>query len=152
MSDKEVWKMRRLLTFIIFGVSLCFVGYITTGSSSANDTSVKSEVAKPLIKCSTCGVEFTSQAGLEEHLKAHPEHNAVASDKPLIRCSTCGVLFTSSAGVTDHIKANPSHKVAATGSGNALIKCSTCGVEFTSSAGMEEHLKTHPEHKAAPVE
>jgi hypothetical protein len=36
----------------------------------------KNEAVKPLIKCSTCGVEFTSQAGLEEHLKAHPEHKA----------------------------------------------------------------------------
>jgi len=152
MPDKEVEKMRRLLALIIYGVSLCLVGYLTIGSSSANDTSVKSEVVKPLIKCSTCGVEFTSQAGLEEHLKAHPEHKAVASDKPLIRCSTCGVLFTSAAGVADHIKANPSHNVAATGSAKHIIKCSTCGIEFTAPAGMEEHLKTHPEHKAAPVE
>ena len=144
--------MRRLLTLIIYGVSLCLLGYLTIGSSSANDAAVKNEVVKPLIKCSTCGVEFTSQAGREEHLKAHPGHEAARPDKPLIRCSTCGVVFTSSAEVTDHIKANPAHKVAAMGAAKHIIKCSTCGTEFTAPAGMEEHMKTHPEHKAAPAE
>jgi DNA-directed RNA polymerase subunit RPC12/RpoP len=138
--------MRRFLTLIMYGVSLCLFGYLTIGSASANDVSVNSEAVKPLIKCSTCGVEFTSQAGLVEHLKSHPDHQAAPSDKPLIKCSTCGVEFTSDAGVADHIKANPAHKVSAMGSAAHIIKCSTCGVEFTSREGMDEHMKTHPGH------
>lgn len=144
--------MRRLLTLAIYGVSLCLFSYMTTGSAIAEDAAAKTEAAKPLIKCSTCGVEFTSQAGLEEHLKAHPEHKAAPSQKPLIRCSTCGVSFTSGVGAEDHIKAYPTHKVVAMEPGKPLIKCSTCGVLFTSPAGVVDHLKAHPEHKTAPAE
>jgi hypothetical protein len=32
--------------------------------------------AKHIIKCSTCGTEFTAPAGMEEHMKTHPEHKA----------------------------------------------------------------------------
>ena len=142
---KGVLKMRRLLSLVAVGLVLCLFGFASSGLAMDEPVATKSEAAKPLIKCSTCGVEFTSQAGLEEHLKAHPEHVAATAkaEKPLIRCSTCGVEFTSSAGVQEHLKVYPTHKVEST---KPLIKCSTCGVEFTSGALMEEHMKSHPGH------
>jgi DNA-directed RNA polymerase subunit RPC12/RpoP len=129
--------MRRLPVLAVIGLLLCFFGFTTTGLAVSEPVTGNTETAKPLIKCSTCGVEFTSQAGLVEHLKAHPEHKGATAEtaKPLIKCSTCGSEFTSVAGVEDHIKSSPGHK--------ALIKCSTCGVEFTSGAAWEEHMKTH---------
>ncbi len=143
--------MRRLIAVVLFASAFCLVGYMTTGLSMAEGSAVKTEDAKPLIKCSTCGVEFTSRAGLVDHLKTHPGHMTATSGetKPLIRCSTCGALFTSSAGIEDHVKANPTHIADAS---KPLIKCSTCGVEFTSTRGVAEHLKAHPEHKIAPTE
>ncbi len=131
--------MRRLLSLIFAAVVLCLFGFANSGLAADEPVSAGQGTVKPLIKCSTCGVEFTSQAGLEEHLKAFPEHKAVTAEtaKPLIKCATCGVEFTSQAGVVDHIKTHPDHK--------AIIKCATCGVEFTSGAAYEEHMKTqHP--------
>jgi DNA-directed RNA polymerase subunit RPC12/RpoP len=132
--------MRRLLSLISVGLILGLFGFATSGLATDEPVSANSGTVKPLIKCSTCGVEFTSRAGLEEHLKAYPEHKAVTAEatKPLIKCSTCGVEFTSAAGVVEHVKAHPDHK--------AIIKCSTCGVEFTSGTAYEQHMKTrHPE-------
>jgi DNA-directed RNA polymerase subunit RPC12/RpoP len=132
--------MRRLLSLIFVGLVLCLFGFASSGLAMDEPVAANSGTVKPLIKCSTCGVEFTSQAGLEEHLKAYPEHKAVTVEatKPLIKCATCGVEFTSSAGVEAHVKAHPDHK--------AIIKCATCGVEFTSGAAYEQHMKTeHPE-------
>jgi DNA-directed RNA polymerase subunit RPC12/RpoP len=123
--------MRRLISLVIVGMALSIFSFASTGMARVNMLP-KTEAAKPLIKCSTCGVEFTSSAGIEQHLKAHPEHVAAAPkpEKPLIRCSTCGVEFTSSAAVEDHVRAYPTHKAEPT---KPLIKCSTCGVEFTPS-------------------
>lgn len=132
--------MRQILAILLMGSALVFFGVVTTEVPTQ-----AAESAKPLIKCSTCGVEFTSQAGLDEHLKAHPDHKAAAvpqATQPLVKCSTCGAEFTSQAGITDHFKANPDHKAS-----TPIIKCSTCGVEFTSMNEMEEHLKAHPPHK-----
>ena len=73
------------------------------------------EVSKNLIKCSTCGTEFTTLKELQEHLKAHPEHKVVPTGetaKPLIKCSTCGVEFTTLKEVQEHMKAHPEHKLA----------------------------------------
>src|SRR5512143_2880921 len=115
--------MRRIPVLAVIGLLVCFFGFTSTGLAADEPVAGKTEAAKPLIKCSTCGVEFTSQAGLTEHLKANPEHKAATAEaaKPLIKCSTCGAEFTSAAGVEEHVKANPDHK--------ALIKCSTCGVQ-----------------------
>jgi uncharacterized C2H2 Zn-finger protein len=137
--------MRRLLATLFLMSALALPGLVSTGVPSYAD-----EAAKTLIKCDTCGALFTSQAGLEDHLKAHPDHKAAAtpeSEKPLIKCGTCGTVFTAQAGLIDHLKAHPDHKAAA-----PIIKCSTCGVEFTSMKETEEHLKTHPDHKVAPME
>jgi len=98
--------MRKLLALIVLGSVLCLYGYAATETMAQ-----QTESPKQLIKCSTCGAEFTSQAGVEEHTKAHPGH-VTADVKPLIKCSTCGVEFTSPAGISDHIKANPGHKPA----------------------------------------
>lgn len=131
--------MRRLPVIAVIGLLLCFFGFTSTGLAVSEPVAGNTETAKTLIKCSTCGVEFTSQAGMQEHLKANPEHKAATDEvaKPLIKCSTCGVEFTSVAGVEEHVKAHADHK--------ALIKCSTCGVEFTSGAAWEEHMKTRHE-------
>ncbi|MRR33609.1 hypothetical protein EG829_02775 [bacterium] len=144
---KEEKQMRRLLALAAFGAALSLFGY-----AAAETVPAETEAVKPLIKCSTCGVEFTSQAGLTDHVKAHPEHAAATeSGKVLIKCSTCGTEFTSQAGVEEHIKSHPGHVMAPT-SGKGLVKCSTCGVEFTAGAGVEDHLKSHPGHVMEPAE
>lgn len=140
--------MRQLLVVLFLGSALALFGIATT-----NVPSLAAETTKQLIKCSTCGVEFTSQAEVTDHYKAYPEHTKVAPSeaaKPLIKCSTCGVEFTAQAGLEDHLKAYPTHKGTAAGAAKPLIKCSTCGVEFTSLKEAEEHTKGHPEHKMAP--
>ena len=140
--------MRQILAIVFLASALAFFGLVTTVAPSLAE-----ETVKPLIKCSTCGVEFTSQAGIEDHYAAHPEHMKAApaqAAKPLIKCSTCGVEFTSKAGREEHLKAYPTHKVA--GGATPLIKCSTCGVEFTTLKQEQEHLKAHPEHIMAPEE
>ena len=135
--------MRRLVALAVFGAALSLFGY-----AAAETVPAETEAVKPLIKCSTCGVEFTSQAGLVDHYKAYPEHEGVKpeSGKVLIRCSTCGAEFTSQAGVQEHIKTYPGHKIDT----KPLVKCSTCGVEFTSGAGVEDHMKSHPGHVMEP--
>ncbi len=138
--------MRQVLAILLLGSALAFFGVVATAVPS-----LATETAKPLIKCSTCGVEFTSQAGLEDHYAAHPEHMKAApaqATSPLIKCETCGVEFTSKAGLVEHLQAYPTHKAA--GGAKPLIKCSTCGVEFTTLKEEQEHLKAHPEHKMAP--
>lgn len=134
--------MFRILSVIMLGAALSIFGVVNS-SMAVGEQPSGNAASKPLIKCSTCGVEFTSSAGVEQHLKAHPDHEAlpVKSEKPLIRCSTCGVEFTSSAEATDHVKVQPTHKTEVS---KPLVKCSTCGVEFTSGALMEEHMKSHP--------
>ena len=97
--------MRNLLAVILLGSALCLTGCATTDAPAQ-----KTESAKQFIKCSTCGAEFTSQAGLTEHLKQHPDHQAA---EPLFKCATCGAEFTSQAGIEDHIKAHPGHQPAA---------------------------------------
>ncbi|RQW86642.1 MAG: hypothetical protein EHM79_09360 [Geobacter sp.] len=96
--------MRKLLAVILLGSALCLSGCATTDTPAQ-----KTDSAKQFIKCSTCGAEFTSQAGLIEHLKQHPDHQAA---EPLFKCSTCGAEFTSQAGITEHIKAHPGHQQA----------------------------------------
>jgi DNA-directed RNA polymerase subunit RPC12/RpoP len=97
-------KMRKLLAVILVGSALCLTGCATTQAPAPEASS-----AKQFIKCSTCGAEFTSQAGLNEHLKQHPDHKATM---PLIKCETCGAEFTSQAGIEEHIKTHPGHQQA----------------------------------------
>jgi DNA-directed RNA polymerase subunit RPC12/RpoP len=161
--------MRRFLTVFFLGSALALFCIFTSGIPSLADetTAPKSEIAtpgtgvetaKPLIKCQTCGVEFTNIKELQEHLKAHPEHKIVPlagqSVKPLIKCSTCGAEFTTLKEAQEHIKTHPEHKLAPIPgeSDKPLIKCSTCGVEFTTLPEVQEHLKAHPEHKIVPEE
>lgn len=100
--------MRKVLAIIVLGSALCLTGCATTDPPADS-----SQSAKQFIKCSTCGAEFTSQAGLNEHLMTHPDHKAApTSAKPLIRCSTCGVEFTSQAGIEEHIQSHPGHQQA----------------------------------------
>jgi len=97
--------MRKLLALMVLGAALSLFGCATTDAPAT-----KADSPKQFIKCSTCGAEFTSRAGIEEHLKSHPGHQADV--QPLIKCETCGAEFTSSAGLADHIQANPGHKPA----------------------------------------
>ena len=161
--------MRQFLTVFFLGSALALFSIFTPGVPSLADeaTAPKTEVAtpvtggeaaRPLIKCQTCGVEFTTLKELQEHMIAHPEHKLVPlagqSTQPLIKCSTCGVEFTNLKEAEEHIKTHPEHKLAPIPGQTAqpLIKCSTCGVEFTTRQEAEEHLKTHPEHKIVPKE
>jgi DNA-directed RNA polymerase subunit RPC12/RpoP len=98
--------MRKLLAMAVLGSVLCLYGCATTEAPAQKTAS-----PKQFIKCATCGAEFTSQAGVEEHIKTHPGH-VEADVKPLIRCATCGAEFTSQAGISDHIQANPGHQPA----------------------------------------
>jgi len=102
--------MRQILAIVFLASALALFGLVTTGVPS-----LAAEAAKPLIKCSTCGVEFTSQAGIEDHYAAHPEHMKAApaqAAKPLIKCSTCGVEFTTLKQEQEHLKAHPEHIMA----------------------------------------
>ncbi len=96
--------MRKLLAIILLGSALSLTGCATTEAPAQ-----KAESPKQFIKCATCGAEFTSSAGLTQHLKEHPDHKAV---EPLVKCTTCGVEFTSMEEATDHVKVHPGHQVA----------------------------------------
>ena len=119
--------MRQLLTVFFLGSALALFTISTGVPSLADETTApKSEVAtpvsqgaaaKPLIKCSTCGVEFTTLKEAEEHVKTHPEHKIAPmptgqSAQPLIKCSTCGVEFTTLKEAEEHRKEHPEHKLA----------------------------------------
>jgi DNA-directed RNA polymerase subunit RPC12/RpoP len=82
--------------------------------------------AKNLIKCSTCGAEFTSAAGVEEHVRSYPGHKASLPEGTLIKCSTCGVEFTSRAGTVEVSNPEPRKAESVSGKDTILIKCSTC--------------------------
>ncbi len=151
--------MRKLIYSVIFCLPLLMFGVAMAGTSMpVSEPAPTAGAAKPLIKCSTCGVEFTTIKQLEEHLKAHPEHKVVpmagSDTQPLIKCSTCGVEFTTLKEAQEHVQAHPEHKLApAAGSvTQPLIKCATCGVEFTTLKEVQEHMKAHPEHKLVPEE
>lgn len=110
----------------------------------------------PLVKCSTCGVEFTTINELQEHLKAHKDHKlepiAQQSAAPLVKCSTCGVEFTALTDAGNHVKTHPGHTlVSQTGQSTIpLVRCSTCGVEFTTLQEVQKHLQEHSEHNLEP--
>jgi hypothetical protein len=70
--------MQRLVAIVMFASALSLLGCATT-ETTAPKTKVEKPVttgqeAKPIIKCSTCGVEFTTREQAEEHLKTHPGH------------------------------------------------------------------------------
>jgi DNA-directed RNA polymerase subunit RPC12/RpoP len=66
--------------------------------------------SKVLIKCSTCGVEFTSNTAAGQHMKGHPGHELPTPAQPLIKCSTCGVEFTSPELWKEHLKEHHNNK------------------------------------------
>ena len=110
--------------FLVLAILVsAFVAFGSTGTIMA---ATKAEDASILIKCSTCGVGFTSNLAAEKHIKIHPEHKITTPTHPLIKCSTCGSEFTSHVGLRDNLQTNPDHQKG------SLVKCSTCGVEFTS--------------------
>lgn len=110
--------------FLVLAILVsAFVAFGSTGTLMA---APQAEDASILIKCSTCGVDFTSKSAAEQHVKSHPEHKITTATHPLIKCSTCGVDFTSHVSLKKHLQNNPDHQKG------PLIKCSTCGVEFTS--------------------
>jgi DNA-directed RNA polymerase subunit RPC12/RpoP len=116
--------------------------FVVFGFAGSLMATPQTEDPNVLIKCSTCGVDFTSQAMGKQHVKSHPDHALTMPAQPLIKCSTCGVEFTSQVGLKKHLQANHDHKDA------QLIKCSTCGVELTNPGLWKEHLKKHPDHSA----
>jgi ribosomal protein L32 len=117
--------MRRLLALVALGLSLSIGGNVM--ADQVADDHVK---ARNLIKCSTCGAEFTSAAGVEEHVRSHPGHKATLPKGTLIKCSTCGVEFTDRAGVVEVSNPGPGKAESVSGKDTILIKCSTCkGIE-----------------------
>ena len=73
--------MRQFFTVFFLGSALAIFCIFTSGIPSMADetTAPKSEVAKPvtgvetakpLIKCQTCGVEFTTLKELQEHIES----------------------------------------------------------------------------------
>ncbi|HBI15705.1 MAG TPA: hypothetical protein DDY20_09365 [Desulfobulbaceae bacterium] len=129
-------KMSRLILAAIFVAALFVFGCQTT-PMARHDHAHDQGSEKILIKCATCGVEFTSRAAAVEHMAEHPEHEFTKSSTPLIQCATCGVVFTSAAGLKQHMQEHPEHKAA------PLIRCSTCGVDITSPEQWKEHLNMH---------
>lgn len=127
--------MSRFLVFTL--LASAFVLFATTGTITASPQTADSNI---LIKCSTCGVEFTSKSATDEHVMSHPGHDLTMPTHPLIKCSTCGVEFTSQTDLKKHMHAHQDHK------GAPLVKCSTCGVEFTSPELWKKHLEKHPGH------
>jgi DNA-directed RNA polymerase subunit RPC12/RpoP len=118
--------MRQILTVFLLGSALALFGIFTAVVPSLADeaTAPKSEVAAPvtegesakqLIKCSTCGVEFTTLKEAQEHIKTHPGHKLAPipgqTAQPLIKCSTCGVEFTTREEAQEHLKTHPGHKL-----------------------------------------
>lgn len=110
--------MRRLLALMAFAVTFSLVGYV-----AAEPVAKDSGVVKPVIKCSTCGAEFTSSAGIEDHARSYPGHMMMRSgtEGNLVKCSTCGVEFTSSAGIVDVHRPDPAKM-----NDKPVIMCSTC--------------------------
>jgi uncharacterized C2H2 Zn-finger protein len=129
--------MRRLISILVFAVSLSLYSF----ALSAEMIAPKVEEGKPWIKCSTCGAEFNSRAGIVDHIKANPGHTEAPA--PLVK----DTLYTSGAGVEDHVNVSPGHS-----DGKPLVKCSSCGVEFTTIKDLQMHMKVHPEHKLVPME
>jgi DNA-directed RNA polymerase subunit RPC12/RpoP len=125
--------------FIIF--TLLVSAFVVYGFNTTSMATGQIEDPRVLIKCSTCGVDFTSLPAAEHHVKDRQGHEVVMSATPLIKCTTCGVEFTSQAGLKKHLQVNADHQ------GAPLVQCSTCGVEFTSPGLWKEHLKAHPDHK-----
>jgi len=116
--------------------------FVVFGSKGTLMASPHTEDSSILIKCSTCGVEFTSSSATEQHMKGHAGHKGTTATQPLIKCTTCGVEFTSQVSLKKHLQENPAHKEG------PLVKCSTCGVEFTSPALWKEHLEKQADHQA----
>jgi DNA-directed RNA polymerase subunit RPC12/RpoP len=122
-------------------LALLLSAFVVFGSNGTLIAMTQTEDSNILIKCSTCGVEFTSKSATEVHVKGHPGHELTMPAQPLIKCSTCGVDFTSQVSLKKHLQENPEHE------GAPLVKCSTCGVEFTSPGLWKEHLKKHSDHQ-----
>jgi hypothetical protein len=71
--------MKRIIfAVVLFASALSLLGCATTEKAAptpkADQAETTGQKAKPLIKCSTCGVEFTTREEAEEHIKTHPEH------------------------------------------------------------------------------
>ncbi|WP_249621135.1 C2H2-type zinc finger protein [Desulfuromonas sp. CSMB_57] len=67
----------------------CSLDLINPGRWKEQLTSPAQPVAAP-IRCTACGLEFSSGEGLQQHLREHPEHRTA----PLIDCSNCGLDYT----------------------------------------------------------
>ena len=111
----------RLLALVALGLTLSIGGNVM--ADQVADEHVK---AKNLIKCSTCGAEFTLAAGVQEHVRSHPGHKASLPEGALIKCSTCGVEFTNRVGTVEVSNPGSGKAESVSGKDTILIKCSTC--------------------------
>lgn len=125
--------MTRLLVLALLMSTFFVFGHQATGMANSDN-----QAANVLIKCATCGVEFTTKVAAAQHAADNSNHQMVEeSGNSVIKCSTCGVEFTSGTDLKQHLQQNPDHQ------GVALVKCSTCGVEFASPALLKEHSEKY---------
>ena len=78
--------MKRIIfSVVLFASALSLFACVTTPpphepKPMAEQPATTGQKAKPLIKCSTCGVEFTTREEAEEHIKTHPEHQVAPTE------------------------------------------------------------------------
>jgi DNA-directed RNA polymerase subunit RPC12/RpoP len=67
----------------------CSLDLMSPGRWKEQLTAPAQPVSAPL-RCSACGLEFSSAEALQQHLREQPEHRTA----PLIDCSNCGLDYT----------------------------------------------------------
>lgn len=88
---------------------------------------------RAVIKCETCGKEFTNRVHHEEHVRSH------TGERPF-QCVECGKGFATKRSLRNH-----SH-----GGKNARVrphKCSQCPASFTAASMLKIHEKVHTGEK-----
>ena len=70
--------MRRLIALVMLVSAFSLSGCATTGPPAPKAADVQpltaGQSAKPLIRCSTCGVEFTTIKDVQKHMIDFPAH------------------------------------------------------------------------------
>ncbi len=64
--------MRKVIALITLALALSAIGCACPMSAEKEEPAASGNI----IKCATCGVEFTNPAGLEDHIRANPTHKA----------------------------------------------------------------------------
>ncbi|XP_059162469.1 zinc finger protein 665-like [Physella acuta] len=91
-------------------------------------------------QCNLCGIDFTSNSLLKDHMRSHLEKKLPPENK--YRCDLCNKTFISQFRVEKHIEI---HSTTSTG-GQQFI-CDVCHKEFSVKKYLDLHKKTHSEKK-----